>query len=279
MINDNNYFVVQAYMINKMGLKGNELIVFSIINGFSQAEGTRFTGSLQYLCDWTGLSKQGIINILKSLVEKKYILKDEWYDNGVKRVAYTSNYLNRVVKKVDWGSQVSLPGLSNNLNGGIQETLPNNITNNKEDNIEDNISSVVEKPRTTEAYSKAVRETIEYLNTVCHKNFKPLSTGPNAAHIIARLKEGFTVDDFKKVIDYKYKQWGENPKFFSNGLSSEVYLRPQTLFSNKFDSYLNEIGTVKIVNNKKKVFTADEMNVEPMSENDLAELRKELFGE
>jgi len=53
--------------------------------------------------------------------------------------------------------------------------------------------------------------------------------------IKARLEEGHTVDDFKKVIDNKYREWGNDPKMVK-------YLRPETLFrASHFESYLNEV--------------------------------------
>ena len=58
--------------------------------------------------------------------------------------------------------------------------------------------------------------------------------------INARLKEGFTIDDFKDVIFFKYNQWVKKPKEFSNGVMSDNYYRPDTLFSTKFESYLQE---------------------------------------
>ena len=51
--------------------------------------------------------------------------------------------------------------------------------------------------------------------------------------IKARFNEGQQLDDFKRVIDIKTKQWLNNPEM-------SMYLRPQTLFGNKFDEYLNE---------------------------------------
>ena len=50
-------------------------------------------------------------------------------------------------------------------------------------------------------------------------------------HIKARLSEGFTIEDFKTVIDKKCAEW--------LGTDYEQYLRPQTLFGTKFESYLN----------------------------------------
>ena len=72
---------------------------------------------------------------------------------------------------------------------------------------------------------------IDYLNQKANKNFKP-TTKKTQSLINARIKEGFTLDDFKKVIDIKCNQW--------LGTEMEKYLRPETLFGTKFEGYLNE---------------------------------------
>jgi hypothetical protein len=51
--------------------------------------------------------------------------------------------------------------------------------------------------------------------------------------LLARFNEGYTLEDFKQVIDVKTEEWKDNPEFFK-------YLRPETLFGSKFDSYLNQ---------------------------------------
>jgi len=66
---------ISDWMIAKLHLKGNELLVYAIIHGFSQDGKSNFYGSLKYLMDWTNLSKQGLINVLKSLIDKKLIGK------------------------------------------------------------------------------------------------------------------------------------------------------------------------------------------------------------
>jgi len=72
---------------------------------------------------------------------------------------------------------------------------------------------------------------IDYLNNKANKNFRP-TTKKTQSLINARIKEGFTLDDFKKVIDTKCSQW--------LGTEMEKYLRPETLFGTKFEGYLNE---------------------------------------
>ena len=72
---------------------------------------------------------------------------------------------------------------------------------------------------------------ISYLNEKAEKNFKA-NIKATMEKIKARIKEGFTLDDFKKVIDKKVKSWA--------GTEWEKYIRPETLFGTKFESYLNE---------------------------------------
>ena len=83
-------------------------------------------------------------------------------------------------------------------------------------------------------YSPVIKEVIEYLNQVSGKNYKT-DTTKSVSCIKARINEGFTLDDFKKVIDIKCGQWMQNEKM-------KAYIRPETLFGNKFEGYLNEGG-------------------------------------
>ncbi|AGR65284.1 conserved phage C-terminal domain-containing protein [Limosilactobacillus reuteri] len=91
------------------------------------------------------------------------------------------------------------------------------------------------------------KKVISYLNQKTGKNFKPNASG-NKKAIDPRLKEGYTVDDLKKVIDIKYQQW--HGKIFNNGQPGDNYLKPETLFRpSKIDGYLNE--TVRSESNKE----------------------------
>ena len=73
---------------------------------------------------------------------------------------------------------------------------------------------------------------VDYLNQKTGKKFKHLT--PKTKRLIdARLKEKFTEDDFFRVIDNKSCEWANNPKM-------SKYLRPETLFGTKFESYLND---------------------------------------
>lgn len=92
---------------------------------------------------------------------------------------------------------------------------------------------------TAQTINEAIKEVIQYLNekTGCH--YKP-SSKATRAHIHARLMDGFTLDDFKVVIEKKTAEW--------KGTELERFLRPETLFGTKFESYLNQRITKKSSN-------------------------------
>ena len=113
-VREGHYYVIQWFMVHDLKLKGLELSCYAIIYGFTQADGQVFNGSLQYLCDWTGASKQAVIKALNRLVEKKYLIREEKFINGVKFVEYYATNLNTIKK--------SLMGWSTKFNGGGQQT-------------------------------------------------------------------------------------------------------------------------------------------------------------
>lgn len=81
------------------------------------------------------------------------------------------------------------------------------------------------------------KEVISYLNLKAKKNFK-VNTASHQKFIKARLKEGYVLEDFKKVVDIMVAKW--------EGTEYEQYLQPQTLFGNKMDNYLNQPMTRKV---------------------------------
>lgn len=76
------------------------------------------------------------------------------------------------------------------------------------------------------------KDVIDYLNEKIGARYKA-SSAINKRLIDARVKEGYELDDFKRVIDNKVASWANDTKM-------SKYLRPQTLFGTKFESYLNE---------------------------------------
>ena len=129
------YIHLAGWMVEKLKLKGNELITFALIYGFSQEDDHDFHGSSQYIADWLNTSKQTVFNVLKSLVDKGYIKRTEEIINNVTFVHYKSA-IKIVNEEIFYeGSQNFLQGVVKNFDGDSQNFLPNN----KEYNINNNI--------------------------------------------------------------------------------------------------------------------------------------------
>ena len=161
------------------------------------------------------LTTQKVRTILKKFEKQGYI---EFLSSGSKGKESTLKltikqqlFNNNVTNKTEQLQQVEDLG-NNNLTTNQQQS--NNTTKKKEkDN--NNIYSLV----------------IDYLNRKASTNYRA-TTKNTQSFINARVREGYTVEDFKKVIDSKSREW--------LGTDFEKYLRPATLFGTKFENYLNE---------------------------------------
>lgn len=218
-----NYIVIQGWMRNELNLKGNELLIYALIYGFSQDDESEFNGSVAYIAEWIGSSKQTVYNCLKSLCDKNLLIKNDEYHNGIKFCTYKAflplvKNFERVVKNFDQGGK---------------NILPNNIS----DNIDHNIDNGV------------LAEIVEYLNQCTGKRYRP-NTRQTKSKIQARLNDGYTLDDFKRVIDIKSAEW--------MGTDMEKYLRPETLFGPKFEAYLNQREARRKMSNCEIAMMLDE---------------------
>lgn len=133
-IKDENYYQISGWMLNRLGLKGVELQIFAIIYGFSQDEESKFTGSINYLCDWTGVSRPTVIKALKELTDREFLVKDTEVVTGV-----TFNHYRANIPYV-----TNFTGSKETLLGGSKETLHYN------DTIDNNSNNTLSKDNVLE---------------------------------------------------------------------------------------------------------------------------------
>ncbi len=99
------------------------------------------------------------------------------------------------------------------------------------------IQNKKEKKSISKEHRDIAIQVIEYLNSKAETTFS-VKLGSNIDLICARLKEGYTLQDFKLVIDKKVKDW--------KGTDWAKYLRPSTLFAkSKIENYLNSNNNEK----------------------------------
>lgn len=160
------------------------------------------------------LEKQKIIKI--GNFNKKKFDKTKWY---------TIDY-QRVNRRCVQNEQTMC---SDRTDGCVQNEQT--YTRDYQESTTENNNVPEEKPLKV-VWTEETRHIIDYLNKRAGKKYS-VKTKKTAQLIHKILDNGFTVEDFERVIDIKCKQWLNNEKM-------NQYLRPRTLFSEKFEDYLNE---------------------------------------
>ena len=136
-----------------------------------------------------------------------------------------------------------------------QKLLSGNVTDNVTDNVtvtDGNATDIdieLDKDIKKKNKEKPYEIVVGYLNEKAGTTYRA-SSKATQSHINARLSEGYTVDDFKIVIDKQCTKW--------KGTEYEQYLRPSTLFGTKFENYLNGKTTTTSDKNAGWCFTPNE---------------------
>lgn len=218
MIASNNYIVVNKQLAQLFGLE-ESLILGELASQMEywqqrgEVNDGYFYSTIENVKDSTTLSDKrqrsaltalkeaGIIDVkLAGMPAKRYIRINE---NQLAQILLNNNCQNSVASYAKTEELVTPKRRTNN----------NNINNNKNNNNKEIYIAV-----------------IDYLNNVAGTHYRA-SSKATQQHINARLAEGFTLEDFKRVVDNMWTAW--------KGTEWEQYMRPSTLFGSKFENYLN----------------------------------------
>lgn len=115
---DKTFITILPFMVQDLKLKGNELIIYAIIHGFSQDGESSFYGSLAYLSEQTGVTKRSVISVLKRLVNAGLIDREDVFLSGKRFVKY------KVCNNFTGGEKTSLGGEKTSPVDG-EKTSPN----------------------------------------------------------------------------------------------------------------------------------------------------------
>lgn len=222
-------------------IKDKSILLFGEIYSMLNVTG-KFYMSNKALADRLRCSTKTISNCITQLRELGLIDVKMIRNNGTKAIEKREISLNPLWKENSIGVwKKSSRGYRNEFLGGIEKNFQENRTINKTINrtVNNNILSVSQTKHDdaplagqTITLADDCKTIIDYLNDKTGSSYR--ANTPKTKQLIqARLKEGFTVDDFKRVIDNKTATWGNDERM-------RKYLRPLTLFGTKFESYLNE---------------------------------------
>lgn len=124
-MNNNNYINIQGWMINELKLKGNELILYAIIYGFSQDGQSEYYGSQRYISKAMGISLVSANKLINKLISKKLVKK-------------TSESHYKCITKFNTTVKES-------LTPSVKESLTNNNNTNNKNNNKLEIDSLLKK--------------------------------------------------------------------------------------------------------------------------------------
>lgn len=200
-VKDENFVAIQGWMLNKLNLKGNELIVYAVIYGFSQDGESRFTGSRRYLAEWCGCTLKTVDNALSSLVAKGLIAKHDKTVNGVHLCDYS---ITQVGENLQQGTVEITQGVGKNLQGGSVKITHHNIEDNLGiDNLEDNIG----KPKRR----RFVAPSLDDVETYCNERHNRVDARKFLDYYEMtgwKTKGGATIKDWKACV----RTWERNTR-------------------------------------------------------------------
>lgn len=221
----NYYAVIPANIRYDDRICANAKLLYGEITALCNEKGFCWAGN-EYFANLYKTTKNSISRWIRQLKEKDYIRVQIFYKKDSKEIdkriiAISNPYPINKIDNTPCEKSQSIP-IDKNVNTPYQKSqYP------IDKNVKENTTSI-NNINNNNIYSRV----IEYLNQKTSKNFKS-TTQKTKKLIQARLNDNFTIQDFYKVIDTKTKEW-INDKVMSK------YLRPETLFGTKFESYLNE---------------------------------------
>lgn len=242
--------------------------------------------SYREISSFFGISMGSISNIIKKGIELDLIEMND-ANNKLKRTTekwYKKIYKNTCSNIEQNNDQENKERSKNERKrSNIEQKRSKNERHIRNNNSNNSNNNTVEKT----SFSDNVCAIVEFLNDQTGSKYRP-TTKKTRDCIKARMNEGFVLDEFKTVIRHKTKEW--------LGKDGEQWLRPETLFGNKFEGYLNdairkqskarkevngaivdENGNIKLKTTKQHVSNA-ELEKERAHMARLRELQRQVYG-
>lgn len=230
LLMSSSYFVLNKQIVKAIGIESGFLLTTLIeaSDGLANEDGW-FYKTAPSLEEETGLSNHKQSKIIEELT-KLGILEQENKGMPMKRY-FRINFqkIEELVFKKDL----------KNLKSSIEENEKQGFKNFESKDLK-NSNACIEKisnnkelnnNNLNKELNNIYKDTVDYLNEKAGTKYKSSSKN-TTKHIKARLNDGYTLEDFKNVIDKKCSEWLNT--------DMEKYLCPDTLFGSKFEKYLNQ---------------------------------------
>lgn len=199
-----NFITIQGWMVNELGLSGNELICFALVYGFSQDEESEFSGSLSYVAESLNMTKQNARKVLLRLVEKGLVNKrDEEVAHGIKLCRYSVNKETATawLKQQRGVAKTATDNIEDNIVEKEEKKDKDKSLSKKEENLPFAAETSIEyeKPKTKKQVAQEIADFWNENKPTGLKEVRSINQDRIRA-IQARLNSGYTIDDIKKAI-------------------------------------------------------------------------------
>ena len=212
------------YMILPMDLTERQLLIYKVLYrrcNFNTMEVCITIDNIITSIKILNLTYKTVYSDIKAMEKKGYI-------KTIKKAAKGTAPIYKIVKIEELGYQKKTKGYQRETKTECFQGVESNIGYQRETKGYQKSTNSNDNDNDNNIYSRV----IDHLNVKASKSFK-YTTKKTKSCIDARIREGFKEEDFLKVIDIKTKEWKDNPDM-------SKYLRPETLFGTKFESYLQQ---------------------------------------
>ena len=237
-------WIPKEIWLNK-GLTFQEKIMLVEIDSYDDGEIGCFASN-KYFMNLFNMTSSRVSQVIQNLQKKGYLMID--YEYNGKEISRRFLHIQRPpypekegMLKNDIGMLKNETRVCQKVKQGYVKKLKDKNTYVNNTNINNNIYSPVSSKQDKIPY----QDIVEYLNLKANTKFR-FTSEKTRKLIKARINENFTVEDFKTVIDNKCDEW-------LNDDEMKIYLRPETLFGSKFESYLNQ---------KRKKITTKKLDID-----------------
>lgn len=217
-----NYTIIDNEIVETENLDIYEKMLYIALKRFANIQTGKAFPGVKRLAEMSGMSHRKAQLVISSLTEKRFIAVDY-------RGHQTSLYsiLPTPAPHAPGGAQCAGEGAHH-----MHPPHAPHAPELKKEELKKEELKKLNKDIVADAPSLPYEQIVNYLNQKAGTSFRH-NTKKTQNLILVRLKEGFEFDDFKKVIDVKTSEW-------LNDSQMNQYLRPETLFGTKFESYLNQ---------------------------------------
>ena len=236
LIQDQKSLVFSSKLAAVIGL--NEAIVLQQVHYWLSTSSHQMDGRVWVYNSYEAWNKQFpfwsfsmVKRVFRSLEKNGYLLSGNFNKSRMDQTKWYSIDYDKL-------EQLALAVVSTRADEEVQlnDSMAQEETENRsQGSVEgNNLNKPIPKittETTTENHSLS-KKVIDYLNTQNNSHFQE-NNRKTQSLLRARWKEGYRLEDFQKVIDTKVAEWRNHPQM-------SKYIRPETLFGNKFESYLHQ---------------------------------------